>query len=74
MAFWRYVQARYTSYQRELAYRHYCADCLRIISENTAKAVESGAYISVRLDDILNPKPKDERTAEDIISAIRNKL
>ena len=65
----RYAMARYQSQQRDLAYRIYVTDCLRIISENTAKMV-GGSYVTVKLADILNPKPVDNRTGEEIAADI----
>lgn len=65
----RYAMARYQSQQRDLAYRIYVADCLRIISENTAK-MGGGAYITAKLADIINPKPVDKRTGEEIAADI----
>ena len=59
----------------------YISENLRIIGENTAKlvALASGgkadaSYIEAKLTDILNPKPVDNRTAEEVIDGIRKKL
>ena len=65
----RYAMARYQSQQRDLAYRIYITDCLRIISENTAK-MGGGSYITAKLSDIINPKPADNRTGEEIAADI----
>ena len=65
----RYAMARYQSQQRDLAYRIYVADCLRIISENTAK-MGGGSYITAKFADIINPKPVDKRTGEEIAADI----
>ena len=65
----RYAMARYQSQQRDLAYRIYVTDCLRIISENTAK-MGGGSYITANLADIINPKPVDNRTGEEIAADI----
>ena len=51
--------------QEDKEVKIYYAECLRIITENTAK-IGGGSYITVKLDDILNPKPVDNRTAEEI--------
>ena len=59
--------------QEEKAVKIYYAECLRVISENTAK-FGGGSYIQAKLQDILNPKPVDNRTADDIIESIRKKL
>ena len=65
----RYAVARYKSQQRDLAYRIYVADCLRIISENTAK-MGGGSYITAQLADIINPKPVENRTGEELAADI----
>ena len=65
----RYAVARYQSQQRDLAYRIYVSDCLRIISENTAK-IGGGSYITAKLSDIINPKPAGNRTGEEIAADI----
>ena len=65
----RYAIARYQSQQRDLAYRIYVADCLRIISENTAK-IGGGSYITAKFFDIINPKPVDNRSGEEIAADI----
>ena len=59
--------------QEEKAVRIYLAECLRLITENTAKFA-GGSFIEAKLQDILNPKPVDNRTADDIIEGIRKKL
>ena len=65
----RYAMARYQSQQRDLAYRIYVTDCLRIISENTAK-MGGGSYITAKFADIINPKQVDKRTGEEIAADI----
>ena len=65
----RYAMARFNQHQRDLAYRIYVSDCLRIISENTAK-MGGGSYITAKLADIINPKPIDNRTGEEIAADI----
>ena len=65
----RYAMARYQSQQRDLAYRIYVSDCLRIISENTAK-IGGGSHITAKFSDIINPKPVDNRTGEEIAADI----
>ena len=68
----RYAMSRYQSQVRDLAYRIYVTDCLRIISENTAK-ICGGSYITAKLADIINPKPVDDRTGEEIAADIINR-
>ena len=59
--------------QEEKATKIYYAECLRIISENTAK-FGGGSYIQAKLTDVLDPKPVDTRTADEIISGIKDKI
>jgi hypothetical protein len=59
--------------QEEKATKIYYAECLRIISENTAKMC-FGSYIQAKLADMLDPKPVDDRTADEIISGIKDKI
>ena len=65
----RYATARFNQHQRDFAYRIYVTDCLRIISENTAKMC-GGSYMKAKLADIINPKPVDNRTGEEIAADI----
>ena len=55
--------------QEDKAVKIYYAECLRIISENTAK-MGGGSYITVKLADIIDPKPVDNRTGEEIAADI----
>ena len=55
--------------QEDKAVKNYYAECLRIITENTARMCE-GSYITAKLSDILNPKPVDNRTGEEIAADI----
>ena len=55
--------------QEEKAVKIYYAECLRIITENTAK-MSGGSYISAKFADIINPKPVDNRTGEEIAADI----
>ena len=58
--------------QEEKAVKIYFAECLRIITENTAK-MGGGSYIPVKLSDIINPKPADNRTGEEIAADVINR-
>ena len=69
----RYAIARYQSQQRDLAYRIYVTDCLRMSLECTAGL--GGNQLNLdRFADLYYPKPVDNRTADEIIEGIRNKL
>ena len=53
-----------------MAYRIYVTECLRMMTENTAKQ-GGGSYINKPFEDVIgNSKPKDERTADEIIADI----
>ena len=68
----RYVVSKYKEQQKEMAYRIYVTECLRLMTENTAKQSESGgSYINKPFADVIGSnKPKDERTADEIIADI----
>ena len=68
----RYAMARYQSLQRDLVYRIYLTDCLRIIGENTAK-IGGGSYITAKFSDIINQEPIDNRSGEEIAADIINR-
>ena len=65
----RYATARFNQHQRDLAYRIYVTDCLRMETENTAK-MSPGAYTAARFYDIINPKPVDNRSGNEIAADI----
>ena len=71
-AFMRYVIARYNSFQREVAYRIYVTDCLRIMTENTARFAK-GNYVQKRYADWLKPAPTDNRTGAEIAADVIKK-
>lgn len=74
---WGYAKdtcvALFQKEQEEKAVRIYYAECLRIITENTAK-IGGGSVLQMKLQDILDPKPVDNRTTEEIVEGIRKKL
>ena len=65
----RYATARFNQHQRDLVYRIYVTDCLRMATENTAK-MSQGSYTTARFYDIINPKPVDNRSGEEIATDI----
>lgn len=54
-------------------WRRYMARCVRAISENTAQSVQ-GKFISAEYSDIIDPKPTDKRSADEIINGIKAKI
>ena len=65
----RYAIARYQSQQRDLAYRIYVSECLRMISENAASG-GGRSYMVVKFEDVINPKQVENRTGEEIAADI----
>ena len=65
----RYATARFNQHRRDLAYRIYVTDCLRMTTENTAK-MSKGAYTTVRFYDFINQKPVDKRSGDEIAADI----
>ena len=53
-------------------YRAYITDSLRAISESTAKA-SGGSYMKDRWLDLIDAKPKDVRTGDEIAADIIKK-
>lgn len=54
------------------AYRNYVTDCLKMIAENTRRAY-GGTAPTQRFAEIISPKPKDTRTAEEIVEDVNRK-
>ena len=69
----RYVQARSKEDVLEKTYRIYVTDCLKLIAENTARYA-SGTTIGVRYADLIEDKPEETRTSDEVISDIRDKI
>lgn len=76
--FLRYVIARLSQKERDMAYRIYLTDCLRFIGQSTAESAKTaggeGKYITARFADFLHPKSEETRTGEEIIADILRKL
>ena len=63
----RYAYARYTSHQRDMAYRIYVCESLRMIPR--------GEYLVAHFADIIDPKPPEpERTFDEIVTGVLEKL
>ena len=54
-------------------YQSYAAECLRVISENTAKMV-GGAYMPCKLDELAHYKPKPQLKPGEAFARIKKKL
>lgn len=59
--------------QEERAVQIYFGECLRVITENTAR-IAGGSTVEAKLKDILDPKPQKNESPEEIIERIRKKL
>lgn len=44
-----------------------------MISENASKLV-GGSYMSAKFNDVIHPKPVDNRTGEEIVADVINKI
>lgn len=55
------------------AWKLYIAETVRCISGSSAKFA-GGPYITVKWDDIINPKPVETRTPEQVIDQIMKRL
>lgn len=77
-AFLRYAVAKCAQQQKNELYRVYVTDTLKNIAENTANVSAangvSGKYSTKRYYDVLHPAPEDNRSAEEIITSIKDKL
>ena len=66
----RYALARYTSHQRDMAYRIYVTESLRAIGKG-------GGYIKPHFMDLIKPKKQkaeDTRTGEEIAFDVLNRI
>lgn len=58
---------------RDMAYRFYIAEGIRVITQNTAKQC-AGNYIEKSYHDILKPPKEEKRTPKEIIDKIKKGL
>lgn len=62
-----------TNIEKE-AYDFYVAECLRIITENTAKLCKDGKFINVKFFDIIKKhEPRKEKTGEEVLVELTQK-
>lgn len=69
----RYVTARFESHQRDLVYRIFVTDALRMISESAAK-FGGGSFMGKRFYEIIKPKKVDNRSGEQIAVDVFKKM
>ena len=65
----------------EALYRQYMATLSRFATENSANSVNAlsqgqieACYLTVDYMDLINPKPVDNRSADEIISNVKSKI
>lgn len=68
----RYTNARYRQHQRDMVCRVYVTDCLRMMTENTAK-FSGGRYVTRSFSEVLRREPVDNRTGEEIAADVIKK-
>ena len=69
----RYVTSRYKMYQKDMAYRFFITDELYYLNNNVVN-MTGGSKMQKRFYEILYPPKEDTRTADEIITNIKNKL
>lgn len=75
--FLKYVIKKYEKEQELFLYRLYVTDSLKLVAENTAK-LSQGGYLVKRYAELIDigkrDVAKEEKTPEEIIGRIKNKL
>ena len=51
----------------------YITECARMISENASKFV-GGSYMLAKFNDVIHPQPVDNRTGEEIVADVIDKI
>lgn len=69
----KYVIFKWQEREEEKLYRIYVTDCLKTLTDNTAKS-SGGSYIKARYFDLINPPPEDERTPEEVKNYMLKKI
>ena len=67
-----HVRLVYAYEQKDAAWPLYVAETLRCISESAAKL--GGPYMQAKWADILNPKPEETRSPEEVIRHVKDRL
>lgn len=62
-----------SQFNKEKSYQLYITECLRMITENTAR-FGGGSYMQLKYSELIEPKPQDNRTADEIIQGIKTKV
>ena len=59
-----YITALFKKEQQEMLFRVYVAEGIKVLTENT------GRGITTHYTDLISPKPKDNRTGEEIVADV----
>lgn len=66
------VLSAFSQKQKERVFKAYVTDCLRIMTENTAK-MSGGSFITARFDDVMHKEQKEFKRGE-ITEKIKSKF
>ncbi len=69
----QHVRQEWAREQKSEVWRLYVAETLRCISESTAKFA-GGPYMTAKWADIIDPKPIETRTPEQVIDRVLGRL
>lgn len=58
----------------EKVYRIYVSECLRLLTQTNAGIAKEGPYVTMKYQDLIAPKPVDNRTGEEIKADMLKKL
>lgn len=59
--------------EKDEAFRAYVTDALKAIAENTSR-IAGGTVMKSRYMDLIDPKPEETRTGEEIVQHVSEKL
>lgn len=66
------VLSAFSQKQKERVFKAYVTDCLRIMTENTAK-MSGGSFLTARFDDVMHKEQKEFKKGE-ITEKIKSKF
>jgi hypothetical protein len=69
----RYAAVLLAEREKAAAYRIYVTDCLKLITENTART-GGGSYMKARYAEVERPAVVDKRTGEEIMADTLSRL
>jgi hypothetical protein len=59
-----FITALFSKEQQEMMFRVYVSEALKVLTENT------GRGITTHYTDLISPKPKDNRSGEEIVADV----